>query len=332
MTTLPAATVAPRSPTNLPRNSLSLSLSIAMMKLPLVVRYVITAQGARGRCNGVATALQRASLEKENGRGGAMRARYPDTEGFVERDGVKVGYEVFGSGEPALVFAPTDPLVHSRAWKAQVPYLARTSRVVTIDPRGNGRSDRPRVIRRLRRHRVRGRHHRGHGRRRRRPGGPRRDLQQRLDVAADGGAAPGPGARRGEHRHLGAVPHPAAARCAPSTTSTRPATPTRAGPRTTGTTGCATGGVTPSSSSASCCPSRTPPSCTRTCVGWAMDSSAETNLLFVDAPFSSSSREETEAVLARVSCPVLAIHGREDCCQPCGARRAGRRRSPAATC
>jgi len=72
-----------------------------------------------------------------------MRARYPDAEGFVERDGVKVGYEVFGAGEPALVFAPTDPLVHSRAWKAQVPYLARSFRVVTIDPRGNGRSDRP---------------------------------------------------------------------------------------------------------------------------------------------------------------------------------------------
>ena len=72
-----------------------------------------------------------------------MRARYPDCEGFVERDGVKVAYEVFGSGEPALVFAPTDPLVHSRAWKAQVPYLARTSRVVTSDPRRNGRSDRP---------------------------------------------------------------------------------------------------------------------------------------------------------------------------------------------
>ena len=72
-----------------------------------------------------------------------MRARYPDTEGFIERDGVKVAYEVYGSGEPALVFAPTDPIVNSQAWKAQVPYLARFFRVVTIDPRGNGRSDRP---------------------------------------------------------------------------------------------------------------------------------------------------------------------------------------------
>jgi hypothetical protein len=50
-----------------------------------------------------------------------MRARYPDTEGFVGRDGVKIAYEVFGSGEPTVVFAPTDPRVHSRAWKARVP-------------------------------------------------------------------------------------------------------------------------------------------------------------------------------------------------------------------
>ena len=53
-----------------------------------------------------------------------MRARYPDTEGFVERDGVKIAYEVFGSGEPTVAFAPTDPLVHSRAWKAQVPSVS----------------------------------------------------------------------------------------------------------------------------------------------------------------------------------------------------------------
>jgi hypothetical protein len=38
-----------------------------------------------------------------------VRARYPDTEGFVERDGVKVAYEVFGSAPPALVFVPIDP-------------------------------------------------------------------------------------------------------------------------------------------------------------------------------------------------------------------------------
>jgi pimeloyl-ACP methyl ester carboxylesterase len=72
-----------------------------------------------------------------------MRARRPDEQGTVERDGVRIGYEVFGGGGPAVVFAPVDPIVESRAWKAQVPWLARRARVVTIDPRGNGRSDRP---------------------------------------------------------------------------------------------------------------------------------------------------------------------------------------------
>ena len=72
-----------------------------------------------------------------------MRARYPDSEGFVQRDGVKVHYEVFGDGEPTVLFLPTWTYVHSRVWKAQVPYLARHFRVVTFDPRGNGRSDRP---------------------------------------------------------------------------------------------------------------------------------------------------------------------------------------------
>jgi pimeloyl-ACP methyl ester carboxylesterase len=72
-----------------------------------------------------------------------MRAREPDREGFVDRDGVKLHYEVFGAGEPTLVLVPSNPIVHSRQWKAQVPYLARHYRVVTFDGRGNGRSDRP---------------------------------------------------------------------------------------------------------------------------------------------------------------------------------------------
>ena len=72
-----------------------------------------------------------------------MRARYPDAEGYIERDGVRVFYEAFGEGERTILLLPTWSIVHSRVWKAQVPYLARHFRVVTFDGRGNGRSDRP---------------------------------------------------------------------------------------------------------------------------------------------------------------------------------------------
>jgi pimeloyl-ACP methyl ester carboxylesterase len=71
------------------------------------------------------------------------RARYPDQEGYVERDGVRVFYEVYGDGEPTVFLLPTWSLIHSRHWKLQTPYLARHCRVVTSDGRGNGRSDRP---------------------------------------------------------------------------------------------------------------------------------------------------------------------------------------------
>ena len=72
------------------------------------------------------------------------RARYPDAEGYVDRDGVRVFYEVYGTGEPTILLLPTWSVIHSRHWKMQIPYLARHCRVVTFDGRGNGRSDRPR--------------------------------------------------------------------------------------------------------------------------------------------------------------------------------------------
>jgi pimeloyl-ACP methyl ester carboxylesterase len=71
------------------------------------------------------------------------RARYPDKTDYVERDGVQLYYEVYGTGGPTVLFLPTWSIIHSRCWKAQIPYLARHCRVVTFDPRGNGRSDRP---------------------------------------------------------------------------------------------------------------------------------------------------------------------------------------------
>ena len=71
------------------------------------------------------------------------RARYPDSSGYIKRDGVRLYYEVYGSGEPTVLLLPTWLVIHSRHWKMQIPYLARHCRVVAFDGRGNGRSDRP---------------------------------------------------------------------------------------------------------------------------------------------------------------------------------------------
>src|SRR5687767_2539260 len=83
------------------------------------------------------TALDERVLQEQS------RARYPDESGYVERDGVRLFYEVYGSGEPTVFLLPTWSIIHSRHWKMQIPYLARQCRVVTFDGRGNGRSDRP---------------------------------------------------------------------------------------------------------------------------------------------------------------------------------------------
>ncbi len=67
----------------------------------------------------------------------------PAHEGFVERDGIKLWYAVWGDRGPWLAFAPPFQIVHTQLFKATVPYLSRHFRVITTDGRGNGRSDRP---------------------------------------------------------------------------------------------------------------------------------------------------------------------------------------------
>jgi pimeloyl-ACP methyl ester carboxylesterase/predicted glycosyltransferase len=72
-----------------------------------------------------------------------MRARMPDHEGYVDRDGVKLHYEICGGGPETIVFVPGWSIAHSRMFKAQVPYFSERFRCVTYDGRGNGKSDRP---------------------------------------------------------------------------------------------------------------------------------------------------------------------------------------------
>jgi pimeloyl-ACP methyl ester carboxylesterase len=76
-----------------------------------------------------------------------MKARQPDETGCVERDGVRIAWQVYGAlrsaGAPALLLLPTWCIVPAEIWKLQVAFLARRTRVITFDPRGNGASDRP---------------------------------------------------------------------------------------------------------------------------------------------------------------------------------------------
>ncbi len=95
------------------------------------------------------TAVPPVPLAPTVGRGGEQsRARYPDREGFAERNGKRLFYEVYGEGEETVFLLPTWSLVHSRHWKMQIPYFARHFRVLTMDGLGNGRSDRSRDARR----------------------------------------------------------------------------------------------------------------------------------------------------------------------------------------
>jgi len=83
------------------------------------------------------------AVETDGATRGQTRARYPDVEGYVDREGVRLFYEVYGKGEETVFLLPTWSIVHSRIWKGQIPYLAKHLRVLTSDGRGNGKSDRP---------------------------------------------------------------------------------------------------------------------------------------------------------------------------------------------
>jgi pimeloyl-ACP methyl ester carboxylesterase/predicted glycosyltransferase len=64
---------------------------------------------------------------------------------YVSRPDARIFYGVTGSGERDLFLCPPCyPIVSSRVWKHQLPYLARYFRILTKDFRGSGRSDRSR--------------------------------------------------------------------------------------------------------------------------------------------------------------------------------------------
>ncbi|HEY6555908.1 MAG TPA: alpha/beta fold hydrolase [Polyangiaceae bacterium] len=67
----------------------------------------------------------------------------PTREGYVERAGVKSWYAVWGDQGPWIAFAPVFQITNVQLLKATVPYLSQHFRVITMDGRGNGRSDRP---------------------------------------------------------------------------------------------------------------------------------------------------------------------------------------------
>ena len=70
---------------------------------------------------------------------GAIRALAEWPHVATSKDGTPISYEIYGAGEPTLVF------VHgwscdARYWRAQLPHFAKNHRVVTLDLAGHGHS------------------------------------------------------------------------------------------------------------------------------------------------------------------------------------------------
>ena len=72
-----------------------------------------------------------------------MRAAEPVESGRLRVAGFELAYEVFGDADaPALLLLPSWQIAPSLLWRMQVPYLSRFRRVIAFDPPGIGGAER----------------------------------------------------------------------------------------------------------------------------------------------------------------------------------------------
>ncbi|HUG15297.1 MAG TPA: alpha/beta fold hydrolase, partial [Thermomicrobiales bacterium] len=72
-----------------------------------------------------------------------MRAIEPVESGRLRLQGFEIAYEVSGPPDATpVLLLPTWQIVHSRIWKMQIPFLARTHRVIAWDAPGTGGGER----------------------------------------------------------------------------------------------------------------------------------------------------------------------------------------------
>lgn len=67
----------------------------------------------------------------------------PHREGFIDRSGIRTWFAQYGDAGPWIAFAPIFQIANAHLLRAVVPWLAQHYRVVVMDLRGSGRSDRP---------------------------------------------------------------------------------------------------------------------------------------------------------------------------------------------